>query len=68
MSFKPVVHVQGEWASNALRLATEAEARENAENLRMRWWLVDDVRVEPSDDPVNYQWKDGDLVAVKEAQ
>jgi len=64
-SYRPMVKVQGEWAGNALRFATEAEAQANAMNLMGRWFLVEDVAVEPSDDPVNYAWIDGKLVEVK---
>ena len=64
MSFKPMVYVQGEWAGNALRFATEDEALANANDLFGRWMLVEKVRVDPSDDPVNYRWVDNKLEAV----
>lgn len=65
-SYKPVVKVQGEWAGNALRFATEEEARLNALNLMGRWMLVEQIGVEPSEDPVNYAWVDGELRGVGE--
>jgi hypothetical protein len=61
MSYRPMVHVQGEWAGNALRFATEAEALESANNLMMRWMLVTDTRVDASDDPVKHTLIDGVL-------
>lgn len=64
MSFKPMVYVQGEWAGNALRFATEQEALDNANDLFGRWLLVEQVRVDASEDPVNYRWVDGKLEAV----
>jgi hypothetical protein len=59
MSYRPMVYVQGEWAGNGLRFATEAEALASAQNLMARWFLVDDVRVDASEDEVNYAWEDG---------
>jgi hypothetical protein len=59
MSYRPMVYVQGEWAGNGLRFATEAEALASAQNLMARWFLVDDVRVDASDDEVNYAWDKG---------
>jgi hypothetical protein len=56
MSWKPEVQVLGEvgnWHSNALRFATEAEAFDSAYRLSMRWMAVVDYRAAPSDDPVN---------------
>ncbi len=65
MSYKPQVFVQGTWSSNALVFATREEAESNAIALMNRWLLVDDTRVIESTDPVNYQWVDGQLIAVK---
>lgn len=61
MSYRPMVYVQGEWAGNGLRFATEEEARANARDLMRRWFLVDDVRVDESTDEVNYAWTDQGL-------
>jgi hypothetical protein len=59
MSYRPMVYVQGEWAGNGLRFATSDEALASAQNLMARWFLVDDVRVDASDDEVNYAWDGG---------
>jgi hypothetical protein len=54
-----MVYVQGEWAGNGLRFATSDEAEASARNLMARWFLVDDIRVDMSDDEVNYVWDNG---------
>jgi hypothetical protein len=59
MSYRPMVYVQGEWAGNGLRFATSDEAEASARNLMARWFLVDDIRVDESEDEVNYAWEDG---------
>lgn len=64
MSFKPMVYVQGEWAGNALRFETNQEAYDNARDLMGRWLLVENFRVDESDDPVNYRWVDGKLQGI----
>lgn len=56
VSFRPMVFVQGEWAGNGLRFATEAEALANALDLQSRWTLVSKAGTEPSGDPVNYHY------------
>jgi hypothetical protein len=68
MSWKPEVQTDssGKWYGNALRFATKEEAEANVFDLSMRWMLVRDTRVVECDDPVNYAWVDGGLVAVKE--
>jgi hypothetical protein len=48
MSYKPMVHVQGEWAGNDLRFATHEEANESACGLMYRWMLVENCRVDES--------------------
>lgn len=50
------------FASNALRFATEAEAKAYGDNLFMRWLGATDHRVAPSDDPVSHVWRDGKLI------
>ena len=69
MSWKPevIADSSGEWCSNALRFATEAEALDNAKDLKRRWMLVIDCRATQSDDPVNYRWVDGKLEEVSHA-
>ncbi len=59
MSYRPMVYVQGEWAGNGLRFATSDEAEASARNLMARWFLVDDIRVDESEDEVNYAWDNG---------
>ena len=59
MSFRPMVYVQGEWAGNGLRFATIDEAEASARNLMARWFLVDEIRVDESEDAVNYAWDNG---------
>jgi hypothetical protein len=54
----------GEFCGNALRFATKEEAEGNVFDLSMRWMLVRDTRVVESDDPVNYKWENGKLVAI----
>ena len=62
MSWAPEVFVEGKWSRNQLRFATEQEARDNAQNLMMRWTLVDECRATEATEPVNYQWIGGRLV------
>ena len=64
MSWKPevIADSSGKWVGNALRFATEAEAKANVENLADRWTSVRETRVVECDDPVNYAWIDGRLV------
>jgi hypothetical protein len=54
------------FAGNGLRFATEKEAEMWLDDLMCRWYAVTAVRVDPSDDPVNYSTVDGrTLVEVK---
>lgn len=64
-SWKPEVLVEGKWATNGLRFATEVEAYESAVQTQMRWWMVEDVRAAESEDPVNYRIAQGKLIAVE---
>jgi hypothetical protein len=66
MSYRPMVYVQGEWAGNGLRFATHEEANESACGLMYRWMLVENCRVDESEEPVNYALVDGRLVPVVE--
>jgi hypothetical protein len=68
MSWKPqvIADSSGNWSGNALRFSTKEEAEANARDLMMRWTLVRDIRVVESDDPVNYAWRDGRLVYLKD--
>ncbi len=65
MSYKPEVLAAGDgdtWAGNALRFATAAEAEQYVSDLAMRWTAVNDTRVVVSDDPVNYELRNGRAV------
>ena len=42
----------GQWAGNALRFATEAEAKAYVADLEQRWTAVRETRVVESNDPV----------------
>jgi hypothetical protein len=66
MSWKPEVQTDasGKWYGNALRFATEQEAKDQVRDLQMRWFLVIETRVVECSDPVNYKWVDGKLEAV----
>jgi len=65
MAWKPEVMVAGEtkWCGNALRFATKEEAEGNVKALMWKWTAVNDTRVVEVDEPVNYAWVDGALVA-----
>jgi hypothetical protein len=63
-SWKPEVKVEGKWAGNGLRFATQEEAIGSAMLTRMRWWMVEDVRATESLDPINYRFENNDNVAV----
>lgn len=67
MSWKPEVIADnsGKWCGNGLRFATREEAEANVRALESRWFLVRATRVVESDEPVNYAWVDGGLVAVQ---
>lgn len=56
----------GQWVGNQLRFATRAEAEAQVFDLSMRWTLVRDTRVVPSEDPVNYRYVDGRLLDLVE--
>ena len=67
MSWKSEVRVNGsnKWFDNDLRFATEAEAYDNVRDLACKWMAVTDYRATECDDPVNYQWVNGKLVAIE---
>jgi hypothetical protein len=46
----------GEWCSNALRFATETEAKSYGKDLSGRWMAVRQWRVAESDEPVTCTW------------
>ena len=64
-SYKPEVLVNGTWAGNALRFATQEEAFGSVMALRMRWWVPEDGRAVESEDPVNYRFVDGRDVRIE---
>ncbi len=53
-----------EWTANALRFATEDEAREYGVGLMMRWTLCLAVRAVASSDAVSYKMVMGEAVGV----
>ena len=59
MSFKPevIADSSGKWSGNALRFATEEEAKIYVDDLMMRWTAVRDTRVVEVEDPVTV-WLD----------
>lgn len=65
-SYKPevIADSSGKWCGNSLRFPTREEAEANVRNLEMRWMAVRETRVVESDDPPNYNWVDGKLVAI----
>ena len=48
-----------DYSTNACRFATKAEAVAYGAELASRWTLVVDHRAQPSQDPVNYEFRDG---------
>ena len=62
-SFKPevVADSSGEWSGNAMRFATEAEAKTYVADLASRWMLVTATRVVESEDPVTARITDNRL-------
>ncbi len=63
MSWKPevIADSSGKWCGNALRFATEQEAKDNVRALEWKWTSVRDTRVVECDDPVTHAWVDGRL-------
>ena len=51
----------GEWSGNALRFATEWEAKVWVSDLKARWMLVTATRVVESEDPVTARITDNRL-------
>jgi hypothetical protein len=58
----------GKFRGNALRFATREEAEVYAKDLESRWLLVRERRVVESEDPVNYEIKDGVMSAVEKQE
>jgi hypothetical protein len=59
-----IADASGKWSGNALRFATESEARDYVHDLAARWFLVTDTRVIKSADPVSHTFENGSLEAV----
>jgi hypothetical protein len=63
MSYEPQVNTasdpDGVYTGNALRFATEQEAKDYVFDLAMRWTAVRDTRVIVSEDPVNKRIVEG---------
>jgi hypothetical protein len=61
MSWAPqvIADASGKFFGNALRFATYDEAYANVLALQDRWFLVREVRVIETNDPVNVRWVDG---------
>jgi hypothetical protein len=67
MSWRPeVIADTSKWTPNGLRFATKEEAEANIANHSSRWFAVRETRVVESEDPVNYAWRGGRLVAIEE--
>jgi hypothetical protein len=54
----------GDWRSNRLRFATAGEAREYACDLAGRWSMVTETRITETNEPANYRYLNGELLAV----
>ena len=69
-SWKAGVKTAGDadWCYNALRFATEDEAKAYASDLYSRWTAVKETKATRCADPVNSIWKDGALLSVDPAK
>ena len=56
----------GKWVGNALRFATEQEAKDYVWGLSMRWMMVRETRVVESEDAVSYVWTENGARSVEE--
>ena len=67
MGFVTAVKVRGEggWSYNSLVFATAEEAEAYGLDLSHRWMLVEGWEAQPTDQPVNYQFANAELVEVK---
>jgi hypothetical protein len=55
-SYKVEVLVDGKWATNAVRFATEVEAQAAGQELLSRWFVPVDSRAALATEPVNYRF------------
>jgi len=60
-----IADASGKWCGNALRFATREQAETEAADLMARWFAVREWRVVESDEPVNREWRDGEMHEVK---
>jgi len=67
MSFKSAVQVKGElgWSYNGLVFATSEEAEAWGRDLSRRWIGVEKWEAQPSNEPVNYKYENGQLIKVE---
>ena len=64
MNWKPELEVDGNWAGNAQVFATKEEAEFMARNIFSRWLIPTNYRAVETDDPINYEAKDGRIFSV----
>jgi len=67
--FKNYVQTAGDgdsWSTNACVYATEQEAEDAGSELASRWLAVTAWEPRPTDDDVNYEFKDGRSQSIKE--
>ncbi len=64
-SWAPEVKVEGKWSRNAVRFATEAEAKASAAELHSRWMLSEEHRATEATEPPNYRWANGKLEKIE---
>ena len=64
-SWAPEVFVEGRWSRNALRFATEAEAKASASALFGRWWLTEGYRATEDDEQPNYRLENGGMIELR---
>jgi len=67
MSFKTAVRIKGEsrWTYNGLFFATSEEAEAWGQDLSRRWSLLKKWEAQPSNEPVNYKFENGQLIKVE---
>jgi len=67
MSLKTAVQVKGEpgWSYNGLFFATSEEAEAWGQDLSRRWSLLEKWEAQPSNEPVNYKFENGQLIKVE---
>jgi hypothetical protein len=62
-----ITNREGDWVSNRCRFATIEEASGYVTDLWRRWTMVTDIRVVNCDDPVNFRYINGELLAIPTA-